>query len=98
MGGIDHPDSAVDFAVTAPAAGTYRFTVGYANGTTAAATHRVTVGGSPQGSTSCQPTGSWFDTDRQDTTEGTGTLPVPPTRQSRRRPCPHPRYLSRVAR
>jgi hypothetical protein len=71
VGGIDHPDSSVEFAVTAPAAGTYRFTVGYANGTTAPATHQVQVDGVPQGALSYPPTGSWLDTARQDAAEGT---------------------------
>ncbi|MGW5349870.1 CBM35 domain-containing protein [Streptomyces sp. NPDC004031] len=76
VGGIDNADSAVDFAVTAPAAGTYRFTVGYADGTTAAATHQVLVNGAAAGSMSYQPTGGWLGTAVQDRLEAQSSVRV----------------------
>ncbi|MEU6406720.1 CBM35 domain-containing protein [Streptomyces sp. NPDC046985] len=76
VGRIDQPDSGVDFAVQAPAAGTYRFTVGYANGTASAAAHQVLVNGSPQATMAYQPTGSWFDTSAQDRDEARSSVQV----------------------
>lgn len=76
VGGIDHPDSSVDFAVAAPTAGTYRLTVGYADGATAGATHQVFVNNAARGTIAYPPTGSWLGTAQQDRTEGTATVQV----------------------
>ncbi|MFG2817434.1 CBM35 domain-containing protein [Streptomyces sp. NPDC048410] len=76
VGGLDQSDSAVDFAVQAPATGTYRFTVGYADGTTAPATHRVTVNGRDQQSMTYQPTGAWLGTAAQDRVEAQSSVQV----------------------
>ncbi|GAA3246676.1 CBM35 domain-containing protein [Dactylosporangium siamense] len=66
VGGIDFPDSAVEFAVEAPMTGTYRLEVGYANGTTATSTHLVSVNGGAAGTVSYPGTGAWFDGPTQD--------------------------------
>ncbi|MER7930782.1 MULTISPECIES: CBM35 domain-containing protein [unclassified Streptomyces] len=74
VGGIDHDDSAVDFAVEAPAAGTYRFTVGYANGTTTDATHQVWVNGARRATLVCRPSGAWLSTAAQDRVESQSSV------------------------
>ncbi|MEU0562041.1 CBM35 domain-containing protein [Dactylosporangium sp. NPDC006015] len=66
VGGIDLPDSAVEFAVEAPMTGTYRLEVGYANGTTTTSTHQVYVNGAAAGTVSYPSTGAWFDGPTQD--------------------------------
>ncbi|SEN35621.1 CBM35 domain-containing protein [Actinacidiphila rubida] len=76
VGGIDNADSAVDFTVQAPAAGSYRFTVGYADGTASPATHQVLVNGGRQATMAYQPTGSWFDSAQQDRAEGRSSVQV----------------------
>ncbi|GAA5021366.1 CBM35 domain-containing protein [Kitasatospora paranensis] len=69
VGGIDKADSAVEFAVDAPADGDYRLDVGYANGTGATATHQVSVDAVAQGQVSYPPTASWLGTPDQDRPE-----------------------------
>ncbi|MEE4543346.1 CBM35 domain-containing protein [Streptomyces sp. V4-01] len=76
VGGIDQQDSAVDFAVRAPAAGVYRFTVGYADGAAAPATHQVVVNGSAQATLAYQPTGSWLGGAAQDRVESRSSVQV----------------------
>ncbi|MGI5183338.1 CBM35 domain-containing protein [Dactylosporangium sp. CA-152071] len=66
VGGIDLPDSAVEFAVEAPMTGTYRLEVGYANGTTTTSTHQMYVNGAAAGTVSYPSTGAWFDGPTQD--------------------------------
>ncbi|WP_433061224.1 CBM35 domain-containing protein [Dactylosporangium sp. CS-033363] len=56
VGGIDYADSSVAFSVNVPSAGIYTMRVRYANSTTSAATHLVSVDGNAQGSVAYQPT------------------------------------------
>ncbi|MFD4668732.1 CBM35 domain-containing protein [Lentzea sp. NPDC058450] len=58
VGGIDHPDSAVTFAVDAPSAGIYAMTVRYAAGV-GTASHQVAVNGRPQGEVGYPATAGW---------------------------------------
>ncbi len=59
VGNIDNNDSSVTFSVYAPAAGTYKMDVGYANGTNATSTHTLTINGQAQDAVSYPTTGGW---------------------------------------
>ncbi|WP_405014691.1 CBM35 domain-containing protein [Kitasatospora sp. NBC_01539] len=76
VGGLDSATSAVEFAVDAPADGTYRLDVGYANGTAATSSHHVSVDGAAQGDTAYPPTGSWLGTPQQDRPERLSSITV----------------------
>lgn len=77
VGGIDAATSAVTFSVDAPAAGTYRLTVGYADATGSPATHDVSVGGTSRATASYGTTTDWLGTRQQDRVEKTTTVDVP---------------------
>ncbi|WP_432102096.1 CBM35 domain-containing protein [Streptomyces sp. bgisy091] len=77
VGGIDAATSAVTFAVDAPAAGTYRLTVGYANATASPATHDVSVGGTSRATAAYGTTSDWLSSRQQDRVEKTTTVDVP---------------------
>ncbi|MBU2666363.1 carbohydrate-binding protein [Actinoplanes bogorensis] len=66
VGGIDNPDSAVEFTVEVPMAATYRLDIGYANGLPGTATHRVLVNGVERGVASYPSTNEWLTGPRQD--------------------------------
>ncbi|GAA1419190.1 CBM35 domain-containing protein [Catellatospora coxensis] len=66
VGGIDLAESAVEFTVDAPVAGSYRLTVGYGNGLPGTATHRVLVDGVERATVSYPSTGAWLTGPRQD--------------------------------
>jgi hypothetical protein len=57
--GDERTDSFVDFLVTAPAAGSYRLTIRYANGGTTTSTQGVAYDGGAWSTISYPPTGSW---------------------------------------
>ncbi|WP_322922087.1 CBM35 domain-containing protein [Paenibacillus campi] len=59
VGNIDNSDSAVTFKVNAPAAGTYKMDIGYANGTDSTSTHTLTINGQSQTAISYSTTGGW---------------------------------------
>ncbi len=76
VGGINNADSSVEFAIDAPADGTYRLDVDYGNGTTDTSTHNVFVDDAAQGSISYAPTKGWLSTDQQDFSGGTASVTV----------------------
>ncbi|WP_322904365.1 CBM35 domain-containing protein [Paenibacillus sp. SGZ-1009] len=59
VGNIDNSDSSVTFTVNAPAAGTYKMDIGYANGTDSTSTHTLTINGQSQDAVSYPKTGGW---------------------------------------
>lgn len=76
VGGINNADSSVDFAIDAPAAGSYTLSIGYANATGSVSTHTVTVNGQSQGIATYQPTTAWLSSPAQDQVEKLETIPV----------------------
>ncbi|WP_394619023.1 CBM35 domain-containing protein [Lentzea sp. JNUCC 0626] len=79
VGGIDAPDSQVEFVVDAPVTGTYRLAIGHANGTTAPADHTVLVGGVERAVAVYPPSGSWLGTEQHDRAARAATVLVPLT-------------------
>ncbi|GAA2376357.1 hypothetical protein Cme02nite_09750 [Catellatospora methionotrophica] len=77
VGGIDQPESAVEFTVDAPVAGSYRLTVGYGNGLPGTATHRVLVDGVERGVVAYPTTGAWLTGPRQDAVLRRAEVTVP---------------------
>ncbi|RYD21047.1 MAG: hypothetical protein EOP88_12830, partial [Verrucomicrobiaceae bacterium] len=59
-GGINDPDSYVEFSVEVPVAGDYGLEVTYGNGTGGNAVNSVTVNGTVRGNITCVPTGGWL--------------------------------------
>lgn len=59
VGQIDDADSYIEYTVNAAAAGDYKLTIGYANGTEAVSTHELLVNGTAAGKVSYAPTGGW---------------------------------------
>lgn len=76
VGGLDNPDSSVEFVVDAPKAGTYRLDVGYGNGTAGNATHQVFVNDGAQGAVSYVSTRAWLSSDKQDTIEKISSVSI----------------------
>jgi len=76
VGGLNNPDSFVEFALDAPKTGTYRLTIGYANGTSAPSRLSLTTGSVPARPVTFAPTGGWFSAPNPMTSEKTVTIPI----------------------
>jgi len=76
VGGINNPDSFVEFALDAPKTGAYSLTIGYANGTVAISRLSLTIGSALAHPVSFAPTGGWLSAPNPMASEKTLTIPI----------------------